>query len=1192
MNLIALVMKSLKNPRSILSMVLIVLLFLLFFLGPKIGLVGWKRLAAMALLLVLFIVVQVILAARAKKKNKKMAEDLETSMIIEADQSVVQASDSEKAARESARKELQAAIQVLKDSRLGDGKGGKAALYVLPWFMVMGTEESGKAEVIRHSGLQRPDQGPGDLVGIGSSPSCEWWFTNQAVILEADRRFVRKSEDKSVQQNWETFLELLGKHHSQTPLNGLVITISVTELLQGDKSDIRARARLLRRRLDAMRESLRQVFPVYVMVTKMDLLLGFHDYYSGISSEGSAQIWGTTFRQSGGSLGWSQKAFFQEFNLLSRALRKRRQMRLVREENPAIKDGTFLFPLEFQGLRSPLDCFMTALCEENAYGSNPLMRGFYFVASGGGGQVADVVLNEVSQVMGLPGTDFTSLRTRSLPTGRPFFLKDFFQKVLIPDRHIARPTRGAAQQARILRRTIQFTALAALALFGVLLTVSFGRNLALVNKTKLLTSAAGNVVLANNDLKAINQSLRELDGLKNHLVRLDEMGKRRSLTLDLGLYTGNKLKGPALGVYLNRLRDILVVPSRQELALLLEYPCPDVDDEVGGTQFYNRYRVYRTLFTPHREDADLMADELGNLWANLDVLAGGQSGAEGRVDDHIRFAMNHADVFARFCGEKQADRDLIRKGNQFVRDTWRPENFYHRMINDINKLTTGFRLDPTRHPGLISVGPDPSSGGRVTVPGSFTKAGWTDHVRHRIINSDTELRNDWLLQEVFEERASGIKNRLLGSYERDYKRSWNEFLVSVELPRETDLGIVAGDMDELLGDDSPFLRLLSEVSENLRFKEKEGDVGSAVVKTMDRIESAFVSLHSFVQNKSPKDGKPPQDDFLAAVMGIRTKLWELHGAEGPSTTMEFTKSVFEKPQMENSISILRSFAYNHSNPIRLGSAESNRALQVYLTRPAEAAWRTCLEVTTQYLDQEWKLEVWDPFSSTLNLKYPCFNADAEATTVDYGDFFGPDGALPVFLNEKMNSFLEDDQSPGRVYGLGLALGPSSINSLRKSKQLAEVLFPEGKLHAECTLTAQQLVTINGTGIAPDFGASLVKVGNESLIYRWGLAKSRKFEWPDEAGEVVGRVAVICLKGGCKKPGENKVESSEWALFRLLDMAEFPALNQQGDSFKIKWIQSYEDQYQIAVPYHLKAGSQNHPFKRGFLRFSCPKSLRD
>jgi len=161
MNFITLMMKILKNPRSILGMGMIVLLFLVFFLGPKIGLVGWKRLVAIAVLLIVFVVVQLILAARARKKDKKMAEDLESSLIIEADQSVVMAPQAEKAGRENARKELLAAIQVLKDSRLGDGKGGKAALYVLPWFMVHGVGHREIRQRRNYSQFRTSETGPG-----------------------------------------------------------------------------------------------------------------------------------------------------------------------------------------------------------------------------------------------------------------------------------------------------------------------------------------------------------------------------------------------------------------------------------------------------------------------------------------------------------------------------------------------------------------------------------------------------------------------------------------------------------------------------------------------------------------------------------------------------------------------------------------------------------------------------------------------------------------------------------------------------------------------------------------------------------------------------------------------------------------------------------------------------------------------
>ncbi len=152
------------------------------------------------------------------------------------------------------------------------------------------------------------------------------------------------------------------------------------------------------------------------------------------------------------------------------------------------------------------------------------------------------------------------------------------------------------------------------------------------------------------------------------------------------------------------------------------------------------------------------------------------------------------------------------------------------------------------------------------------------------------------------------------------------------------------------------------------------------------------------------------------------------------------------------------------------------------------------------------------------------------------------------------------------------------------------MFQAGKLHVTCTLTARQLVTVSG--VAPDFGASLVKVGNKNLIYRWGAAEKKTFVWPDEAGEVPARVAVLCLEAGCDKPAENKVAKSEWALFRLLDQAELPPLSQREDSFNIRWLQSYKDRYTIAVPYRLKAESRHHPFRKDFLRFDCPRSLRD
>jgi type VI secretion system protein ImpL len=1191
MKALTMLLKIIKNPRALLGTGLLLLIALVFFMGPRFGLTGWVRLAVVGALLLIFVVIQVVMALGAKRKEKAAAEDLEKSLIIEADQNVAMATDAQKAARENATRELRAAIQVLKDSKLGDGRGGKAALYVLPWYMVLGSDDSGRSEVIRNSGLQRPDRGPGDLIGIGSSPNCEWWFTNQAVILEADRRFVELGAKKGADSGWNAFLELLAKHHSKSPLNGVVITISAQELLQGSKSDIESRARLLRRRLDSMRENLKQVFPVYVLVTKMDLLLGFDGFFSGISPEGAAQILGTTLRQDSNLRSRFDQVFSEEFSLLDRTLRKRRLRRLVQEENPNLKEGTYLFPLEFQGLRDPLKFFISALCEDNAYGANPMLRGFYFVASGGGGEVADVVLSEVSQVMGLSGQPGPALPVRSAPSGKAYFLRDFFRKVLIPDRHIARPTRGAAHQAMVLRRTLQYSCLAALAVFGILLTVSFGRNLALVSNTKLLVEQARNVVLTGNELEDVNQKLQELDRLRDQLVYLDDLDDGRPLTLGLGMYQGGKIKSKALDVYLDRLYKVLVTPTRQELFLWLNAARPREDDPVANSEFRRRYRVYRTLFEPNHGQADLIAAEMKSLW-------GGMSDREetiglklGRIEKHILFAMNHADVFTRYCGADKPDSDLRLKGNAFVRKNWDPETFYDLMIAKVNSQAREFGIEPGRHPGLVSVAPEGSDSPKVVVPGSFTKAAWNDHVRERILNSDNDLREDWLLKDVFGDETTSIRNKLLDAYVSDYRRHWNEFLASVDLPKADNLETVIPDLEDLVEPGSPYMLVLEEASENLKFKENESKVGKDIVNSFQRLEDSFVALHSFVNNSALKDGTRPKDEFVAAVLGISGKLDELRGEDMLANTAQFTKEVFKDSSKGNEIETLRDFAYRHCNPISLGSQGNNPALRAYLSRPAASAWRTCLEVTTRHFDKQWSSEVYPVFAQQLRSKYPCADSEAEATILDYANFFSPEGVLPGFINKYMAEFFLADGTLKEVYDARLGIGPASVTALAKAHVLSQVMFdPSGQPGVECTLTAFQVET--EIGDPPEIKTTQVKIGHNQLNYINGPAISTTFNWPDENQVAAAKVFVLCYDRNCRRPDPLEVPASEWAMFKLLDRANLPEPGMTGDSFNIKWILEVPGFYKIAVPYRLNASSQRHPFYRGFLRFNCPRSLRD
>ena len=178
------------------------------------------------------------------------------------------------------------------------------------------------------------------------------------------------------------------------------VTVSATELLQGSAGDMESLARLLRRRLDAMRTQLKQVFPVYLVVTKLDLVHGFQEFFNGLDEKASGQILGATMRGKHMRHPEPEKVCDAEFQALFQTLSKRRNLRLVRETDPRLKSGSYLFPLEFHRLRTNLKGFVRSLGEANAYGPSPLLRGFYFTSAGGAGQVSDVVLTEVSQIIG------------------------------------------------------------------------------------------------------------------------------------------------------------------------------------------------------------------------------------------------------------------------------------------------------------------------------------------------------------------------------------------------------------------------------------------------------------------------------------------------------------------------------------------------------------------------------------------------------------------------------------------------------------------------------------------------------------------------------------------------------------------------------------------------------------------------
>jgi len=169
---------------------------------------------------------------------------LETARMLEA--IAVAGAEGDSAARASAeletlRSRFVAASATLKQARFTGQDGETRRLHELPWYMFIGAPGSGKTTALVNSGLRFPldgNQGAPSVQGVGGTRNCDWWFTEDAVLLDTAGRYTTQESDRKADAAaWYGFLGLLKRYRPHRPLNGALVTVSVSDLMLWSKEE-------------------------------------------------------------------------------------------------------------------------------------------------------------------------------------------------------------------------------------------------------------------------------------------------------------------------------------------------------------------------------------------------------------------------------------------------------------------------------------------------------------------------------------------------------------------------------------------------------------------------------------------------------------------------------------------------------------------------------------------------------------------------------------------------------------------------------------------------------------------------------------------------------------------------------------------------------------------------------------------
>jgi hypothetical protein len=348
-------------------------------------------------------------------------------------------------------------------------------LYKLPWYVVIGEPAAGKSEAIRRCDVGFPPGMQDDFQGVGGTINMNWWFTNYAVILDTAGRLLFEEVAPGTTGEWKEFLGLLRKYRPNCPINGLLLVIPADSLIKDSAKRIDERSGWIARQLDNIQRTLDIRFPVYVIISKCDLLNGFREFFEEIQDP-DAQ------RQ---MLGWSnpeaidtpfEPAFVDQH--LQSVVERLRRRRLKLLEDPVAKESShrrtdevdrlYAFPNSLTLIAPSLRRYLSTIFVSNEWSAKPLfLRGIYFTSSLREGSELD---QELAQAIGMSVDD--------LPSGRvwerdiPFFLRDLFIEKIFREWGLV--TRATNTKRMLRRRQLILFGFGALALALLLFFSWFG----------------------------------------------------------------------------------------------------------------------------------------------------------------------------------------------------------------------------------------------------------------------------------------------------------------------------------------------------------------------------------------------------------------------------------------------------------------------------------------------------------------------------------------------------------------------------------------------------------------------------------------------------------------------------------------------------------------------------------------------
>lgn len=1083
---------------------LILIFLIIWFAGPYFAFADYypleavsNRIIVIITILLIYFLVQLVKYHQKVKKQRNMVAD------ITEDNSVGDAINAESA---ELKEKFNQAFSLLKNN-----KAGPSSLTELPWYMIIGSPGSGKTTLLSNSGLKFPlfnEFSNQAIQGVGGTKNCDWWITQDAVLLDTAGRYTSQdSHQEADKSGWTNFLSLIKKYRKK-PVSGLLVSFSMSDLITLSEYELNLQIMQMKQRIAEVNDFFSTKFPIYIIITKSDMVAGFSQFYETFSHKEREQTFGITFDRNESVSGDLLSSFTTKFNDLMQSITRRQWQRISLERDASRKSLIYSFSDQFSDLKPALANVVENLSKQDDGLTTGIVRGLYFTSGTQYGAPIDRMIAKVSQNFGLKNTAKALWNNDQ----RSYFIKELLKDVVFPESDQFGVLTGYENRKNTIKKV-------SIAVAGVItLAISIGLFISYTNNDNYITLSEKSVESWSEQYETSNSSgdirsyIPALNDFSNNIAALIEQDEAQFSGLGLG--QSDSLQGALTASYGRLLSTVLLPYVKSEVELQLS-------NTEEASEHYQALKAYLMLSSTDNRD-----DEFLIFWLQRNLNKNEYFSAT----EFVQLSAHLENLIQNKMVIESIDEQLVTKARVSLRSQPIADIYYKQFrltyLIDTDMLSMA-QIAGTDWRTVMSTDKDEI----LTIAKLYTPDLFTQITSSDIKNYLTKIENEtWVLGEGNIVNKGALGSQLEKLYARDYVNNWQMLLNSISMNKIDNMDTLNSALMLLSRNDSPIFILLDSVSQATKLVESSPTSslanlsarGSALLdkskkvnalRNNDTSEYYITSQFSKLHELMSEERKTVVQQRMSAVIS------EI------SVALSFSMKNEQTTVDESTFSSLDAFGYVQIEPFnqwvsQLSSNIKNMRNRLYKNKIAKI----------------WEQEILAQCNNTTAFKYPFDkNAKTDASLRDFQELFGTSGAIHQFFVEYLQPLIKSKAYPwqwkdnvAETHGFS----PEVLPFFEQQNRVRDSLFVMDGNRPQLDFSLKPIF------LDSRLAKFKLSIHGQNMSYQFGRPITSNISWPPDNFSANSQFNFI------RRDGSEVVEIKNglFAFFRLLDSSNINQLN--------------------------------------------------